>query len=271
MHATEKLLVTTERRSREETRALMLEAGSEVLLRDGISLGASTFRYADAFKLLQDEHGIKVTRGSVHERIWSTQEAWQLDVLTDTIVKNEANRREVVNEAVLTGVGDLPIDTPHQRLNFLAETCRVGSLTFLEVIDDNPTYRLFPTIVAAWKASANNLPEFDELGRVLEGVQQTAQVNLETSTAALLTSLNFDADPRRGLSFESAVKVQAMNSTALAYSHSIRSLVDPELSQRFHARCPDGEQRPWNHLGLAVWLMMRGLFTERSDQQDGPS
>ncbi len=249
----------------------MLEAGVEVLLRDGISLGASTFRYADAFELLQQEHGIKVTRGSVHERIWSSQEAWQLDVLAASIDQNEAGRRAVVNEAVTARLRELPTDTVAQRLNALAETCRVGSLTFLDVVEDKPSYRLFPVVVAAWKASANNLPEFDQLGRVLTEVQQGTRANVEANLAELLGVLQFEVNPTRGLGLECAVRAHAINATALAYSHTIRSLLDPVLTQRIQARCPDGEYRPWNHLGLGVWLMMRGLFIPRAEHESESS
>lgn len=243
----------------------MLDAGVEVLLRDGISLGASTLRYADAFELLQSEHGIKVTRGSVHERIWSSQEAWQLDVLAASIAENEEGRRLTVNAAVEKRLGELPMDSTTDRLNMLAESCRVGCVVFLEAVKANPEYRLFPVVVAAWKASATNLPEFDRLGQMLADAQRDAYDRLQASTAGLLEFLGLDGPPQRGLSFDAAVRVYCIEATALAYSHTLRSQHDPVLFEPVHARCPDGERRPWNHLGLSLWLTATGLFTPRSE------
>ena len=257
--------MATTRRSRDETRTLMLDAGVEVLLRDGISLGASTVRYADAFKLLQEEHGIKVTRGSVHQRIWASQEAWQFDVIAESIHRDEAGRRQALNEAVAARVLELPADTAVERLNALAESCRVVSLAFLDLTTEQPSHRLFPVILAAWKASANNLPEFHRLGQVLREVQQDSRASYERNLVQLLEHLRIGVAPERGLSFESAVRAHAINSTALAYSHTLRSLVDPALTEQFQVRCPDGELRAWNHLGLGIWLMARGRFIPKDE------
>lgn len=257
--------MAAKRRTRDETRTLMLEAGSDVLLRDGIGFGASTFRYADAFALLREERDIKVTRGSVHERIWSSQEAWQLDVLAASIERNEAGRRSFVDAAVIERFSELPVETPVDRLNALAESCRVGSLTFLETVEANPSFRLLPTVVSAWKASSNPLPEFDRLGAMLIEIQRATYGELRSSMAVLLTALQLDGPAARGLTFDDAVGAYCINATALAYSHTLRSRHDPVLMQRISARGPDGEHRPWNHLGLSLWLIARGLFRPSND------
>lgn len=243
----------------------MMSAGTEVLLRDGIDLGASTFRYADAFELLQNEHDVKVTRGSVHERIWVSQEAWQLDVLAASIERNETDRRMFVDAAVIERMGELPLTTPVDRLNVLAESCRVGSLTFLEAVEANPSFRLLPTVVSAWKASANTLPEFDRLGAMLIEIQRTSFGELHESMAALLKVLQLDGPAARGMTFDDAVRSYCINATALAYSHTLRSRHDPVLLEHVSARGPDGVHRPWNHLGLSLWLIARGLFHPSND------
>jgi len=255
--------VTTLRRSRDETRALMLDAGMEVLLRDGINLGASTLRYADAFELLKNERDIKVTRGSVHERIWSSQEAWQFDVLAASINSSEAIRRSATNTAVAEHIAELPVDTETERWNLLAESCRVGSHAFLKTIEDHPPVRLFPTVIAAWKASANNVAEYDQLSRLLAETQRSAVQDLQDGLTGLLELADLEVEPSHGLSFNAAVRFYSVNTTALAYSHTLRSLHDPALAEPISARCPDGAQRDWNHLGLGNWLVARGLFRTR--------
>lgn len=242
----------------------MMSAGAEVLLRDGIDLGASTFRYVDAFKLLREEHDVNVTRGSVHERIWSSQEAWQLDVLAASIERNETGRRKFVDAAVIERLGELPLATPTDRLNMLAESCRVGSLTFLETVDANPSFRLLPTVVSAWKASSNSLPEFDRLGAMLIEIQRASYSDLCEAMTTLLTAVQLDGPAAKGLTFDDAVRSYCINATALAYSHTLRSRHDPVLMEHVSARCPDGEHRPWNHLGLGLWMIARGLFRPSS-------
>ncbi|MGI9613719.1 MAG: hypothetical protein ACR2QO_12465 [Acidimicrobiales bacterium] len=66
-------------------RHVMLQAGLDVLDRDGIGLGASSVTYARVFRYLEDEYSIRVTRASVHERIWDSHEEFQRDVLAEAV------------------------------------------------------------------------------------------------------------------------------------------------------------------------------------------
>ncbi len=258
------------RRSREETKQLMLDAGVEVLLRDGISVGAATFRYPDAFALLADEQGTTVTRGSVHERIWSSQEAWQLDVLSESIRRNEGRRRVVIAEAVTEHLVDLPTETAAERLHVLAEACRVGSLTFIDQVADTPSYRLFPTLVAAWRASPDGLPEHISLGEILRQFQQLVSKELVTNITTLIDYLGLVAHPARRLDQAEAIRAYCAATTSLANSQTMRLPHDPALSRRISARSPNGETNSWNLLGLGSWLIASALFVDRTNSEVSP-
>lgn len=237
----------------------MLTAGVEVLLRDGINLGASTVRYPDAFALLA-ERGIKVTRGSVHERLWSSQEAWQLEVISETITRNDERGRKVLAESITSLIRDLPIDTTEQRCHVLAESCRVGALAFMEDAMSAPEQRLLPTVIAAWKASSSAIPEHNELHQQLRRLQASISSQLIADATSLANYLGLEVNPTRGLSMDEAIRAFCATTTALAYSQTIRVCHDPGLTELFMAKGPDGERRPWNVLGMGYWLIARGLF-----------
>ncbi len=251
------------RRSRDETKQLMIEAGSEVLLRDGIGMGASTIRYPDVFALLAEEHGIKVTRGSVHGRLWSSQLAWQLDVLSEDVRRTQATRRQAVAVAITERLAALPIETIEERTHVFWEAARVGSLVFIEQGLANPDHRLFPTLVAAWKASADDLPEHDRLGEILRALQADASAKLIDDITTLTNYLQLRANPAHGLTLTEAIRAYCATTLALGYGQTIRLEHDPALSEVLQVRSPNGDSLPWNFFGLANLLLARSLFRDR--------
>lgn len=71
----------TPRRTREETRQLVLDAAVDLVRKDGLGAEPTTITYQKVFDHLQQTTGIRVTRASVHERIWENQEDFQFEVL----------------------------------------------------------------------------------------------------------------------------------------------------------------------------------------------
>ncbi len=64
---------------------VVLQAGLELLDRDGLRLTFDSISYARVFQYLADEYGVSVTRGSVHERIWAGQDDFRRDVLVESV------------------------------------------------------------------------------------------------------------------------------------------------------------------------------------------
>ena len=247
----------------------MIDAGTEVLLRDGIGMGASTFRYRDAFEHLAKQ-GIKVTRGSIHQRIWSSQLAWQLDVLSEVIERNDENRRRAVTGAMITKLLALPVKTVDDREMIMAEAARLGGLAFIEEVQSDPSNRLFPSLVAAWKASNAELPEHQRLGEILCDLQEGASERLQAEIGLLVQYLDLRPHPDRGLDLADAVRAYCASSISLSYSHAIRLTDDPLLGETIMARCPDGTSRPWNLTGLGNWLIGRALLVDRERVEHKP-
>ncbi|MGH1489450.1 MAG: hypothetical protein ACRBK7_08685 [Acidimicrobiales bacterium] len=57
----------------------------ELLDRDGLKLGTDSISYTKVFGYLEAEYGVKVTRASVHERIWPNHDAFREDVLAAAV------------------------------------------------------------------------------------------------------------------------------------------------------------------------------------------
>jgi len=238
----------------------MLQAGRAVLLDTGINVGASTFRYADAFDLLAAD-GIKVTRGSIHKRIWSSQEAWQLDVIAEFIRRIEQQRERALSGVISAELAKWPIDTVDQRRQVLAEACRVGSLAFVDSIATHREQRTLGQIAAAWRASSDGLDEHTTIGHHLQKVQHHASDFSRRGISGLAHYLGLEAHPARHMEFSEAIRAFTACTTALAYSAAIRLPHDPGVSRTMPVRSPDGEVREWNAMGLGRWMIARGLFS----------
>lgn len=78
-----KTLVTKE--SSNKLRQTMIEAGVVVLERDQLRLVAESISYAKVFAYLEQQYSVRVTRASVHERIWESHDHFRQDVLTEAI------------------------------------------------------------------------------------------------------------------------------------------------------------------------------------------
>ena len=63
---------TAKRRKRADLKTLVLTAGYELAVSQGLGSGLETISYANVFDHLERSTGVRVTRGSVHERIFNS-------------------------------------------------------------------------------------------------------------------------------------------------------------------------------------------------------
>jgi hypothetical protein len=69
------------RRPRAELKELMIQGGVEVLQELGVETQLSSVSYAKVFEHVERTHGVRITYGSVHERIWNSLQEYQLSVI----------------------------------------------------------------------------------------------------------------------------------------------------------------------------------------------
>ncbi len=64
---------------------LLLDAGADLIDRDGIGLELAEITYASVFDYLELTEGVRITRASVHNRIWPSQRDFQLEVVAEAV------------------------------------------------------------------------------------------------------------------------------------------------------------------------------------------
>lgn len=69
----------------ESLKETVIDAALEVLDREGLNLAYESISYIRVFEHLRREHNVRVTRASVHKRIWDSQDDFRRDVLAESI------------------------------------------------------------------------------------------------------------------------------------------------------------------------------------------
>jgi hypothetical protein len=119
------------RRSREELREIVLEAGREVLLTEGLGTGAEHLSFKRVLSHVAATRGIRITNASVIGRIWENQEQFQLDVV-NTIANIQGDEEaSLTTEALEAALARLDVSTPARRRASLAELIRVSCAEYM--------------------------------------------------------------------------------------------------------------------------------------------
>ena len=120
------------RRSREELRALIMEAGREVLQSEGLGNGIEHITFKRVFAHLEATRGLRVTNASVIRRIWDNQEDFQGELIGTIIDAQIDLEVAAVAESVEELTAHVDLSTPELRRGSLAEIIRVASANYLK-------------------------------------------------------------------------------------------------------------------------------------------
>ena len=243
-------------------RDLVIEAGLAVLDRDGLGLGAQSLTYSQVFKHLQREHGIKVTRASVHERIWASHDDFRRDVVAEAIARLPTNLFATRDDEVrdwIVSMWDRGLDADQR----VAEVSRhLGPLVFA-MIGEMPAYR------DVQKAKAMAAPLNDPLtteslrGAIAERVEAILSV-VRDRMAALTAGLGLR--PRRALGLADVevhelLSVVYMNLLLGAYL-DVNSGSDEIIQPVTFLARPATEPAPWTMLAIGVKATINLLYDD---------
>jgi len=148
------------RRSREELRSIVLDAGRDVLLSEGLGTGAEHLSFKRVLSHVEATRGIRITNASVIGRIWENQEEFQLDVINS--VANFQGDEEVAltYEALASAIDLVDVSTPERRRASLAELIRVACGQYMSAASTSAAtiQMALVTYVAASQATSGDNP-----------------------------------------------------------------------------------------------------------------
>ncbi len=243
-------------------RDLILDASQEILDRDGLGLTVEAISYSRVFSFLEREHGIRITGGSVHGRIWDHHDDYRSEVLTRATGQSSPfEGSHVVQEVVLGILSDLDGKALEHRDRVRA-FCRIAGIRLLHTYLESDTFGRFQAI----KAMARSVP--DEAA----GAQLRAMVaeQADGQHPNRINAFRFLFDvlglrPRRdlGLDVNEAVGacmtlVQMLLTGSHLDYHAGYTMIASKVETGMEAE----EDWPWTYFGLGLLASINFLFEE---------
>lgn len=248
---------TPSRRSRSELRELVVSAAIDLIRTEGLGVVSTTLTYQRVFEHLEATKGIRVTRASVHERIWDSQSDFQNAVLL------RANHWETTTGETLDHALEAFARTdglsPWLRLR---EMTRVSATHALAAAESDPLYYSW---VGATMSMAKDSNVDAAKMRDLADATAAAYAEIDDRIIGLLVSLanvlgfrpkaNLFRDPDSGLQLIARLGV------ALSEGASVRTRFDPrQLPDRILPTGPDGEDQTWSEFALGYWALLQAFI-----------
>jgi len=247
------------RRPRSELKQIVLDAAVEVLRELPPALSVETLSYVRVFDHLKDKYGVTVTRGSVHERIWSSVQDFRMETLLHGMADMEIAGLDQLAKLVEESLTEADLSTIGGRQDCFAAMFR----------NVDPYFKFISRPVEPWTGfSLKILSTIDgkEDGPARDLATALRQHDAQReSTFVTLFGAVFDA---LGLS----VKAELEMSTDEAMRSFFRVSNDLIEGQRLYEQGTDGRRPPvkvhrngqvetWPQLGFGIHAMALSMFT----------
>lgn len=140
---------TRSRRRKADLRRIVVEAGVELLYRDGLSLKADSLTYAAVFAHIDATKGITVHRSMVHGRIWPSQAAFRAEVLAEATVYGTAESLLTLKQAMAAQPINRGADGSMNLRQLVLDNTRSAVMAQLNQSLTSPTFNRWQSIKAA--------------------------------------------------------------------------------------------------------------------------
>lgn len=258
-----------QRRSREELRKLVLAAGQELLLRDGLALQPEALRYSSVLSYIGEQHDLLVNRASIHGRIWETHNEFCLDVLAASVDSAPISEPEVEAERGAQEAPTVDLEPGEDRHQVVVDRIRRWLLFQVELLSNDPSYRQRLLIKAALvdKTESRGM---DNLRRAIQETdRERLDFNREMFVGSML-SLGFAVRPGLGLTNDEAIDTINLIVQAMVVGAVFNRLSGIDTGvRRFNLRRDGGggESDEWNLPGVAARACFEHLFAAVPDEE----
>lgn len=241
------------RRTRSELRALLLDAGVEVLRQDGLGTGAEQLTFKRVFERVAATTGVRVTNASVIGRIWDSLADYQSAVVAAVAAEEVTDQERAVIEASAEFVAGADRSTGEARRAAVREVMRLAAGANLTV---GTTSRPWATVIGIWALASGARrdgapnPVYDALRASYASLEDRAVAD----TAGLLA--HFGLRPRPPLD----VRQFATSLTALVEGCALRERAGSTLRGIELPTGPGGELQPWTVLGVGMDALVDQFF-----------
>lgn len=256
---------TPKRRKRADLKQLVLTAGLEVLERDGIGIGAEDLTYAKVFEHLEASTGVRVTRGSVHERIWDSQRQFQLDILAHIADWDFVSAIDDTRAQLDVLVAEADLSTHASRADSMRSILRVAPM-------DNLRRNQQTSKWALWHATVNSALSHPDGGDENVAALRTVATESYQKLFAAWAELYFDAGlqlghhPRSIPGMTDRQLIDKWTTMVLALADGFAIRLGAGLIDTFELPTgPAGALETWDDFGFALWQAMPAYMENPPD------
>lgn len=247
----------TPRRSRDELKSLVVDAAYDLLETRGVRLEPSSITYQRVFEHLERTAGVTTTRGSVHERIWPSQAAFQRDCLGRAIETQGRADEGATDRVVAEVLARVDLSTLAGRQHALRELTRYG----VAAEEQQSWASLEARFVACVAAVVSTLPaderaHYDDLVDLARENQLARfERNVETF-AGLSDLLGTTIRPDLGIDHDAGVRLTARVVTMFFEGSLARNSYGAEPAT-IDIRLDDGTTEPWSLTAWGAYRIVR--------------
>ncbi len=183
------------RRSREELRAVLLDAGMSLLWKRGLEGGAEHVTFTEVFALAEQAWGSSINPASVYKRIWATQSDFQRDVLLAAAASYPDGEEGPTRTAALEVLERSDLRTEGSRASALSEICRVAGEAHIRALEASRPWQIWVGIWAL-TVSTPSTEDDEAIGPAIQKGHEKATKALEEFLGELLPLVGYRiADP----------------------------------------------------------------------------
>ncbi len=183
------------RRTKEELRRLLITAGTQLLIEEGLGTGAEALTFKRVYERLARSTGVRVTNSSVIGRIWDSQADFQVDVLS-TFARESGS--SAVDETLAAGAKVLAHSdrsSLERRRQAMVEALRLAAAAHIQAVSKAETW---PSWVGVWALTTAGTGPDSALGSVRDALvagYEHVTARYEEQYAGLLDYCGFRVRP----------------------------------------------------------------------------
>lgn len=250
------------RRSRAELKELVLTAGVEVMAESKAQANPEGLTYKRVFERLEQSTGVRVTYAAVHERIWPSQRAFQLDVLCHMAEQLPAQTFLSETGAAATVIRRTDLSQPVGRKSACREMIRVSCNA--DMVEPDITLSVYRSIRMALLTLSTTDDDYEAVSATIEETRRDLTSRYVELFQQLVAALTLRVRPMHGLNLDAALRLLFSQVVALADGYGIERGADLlELPTG-----PGGELQPWHPYSWSIWGAACALFELDGDLPD---
>jgi len=250
------------RRSRAELKELMLTTGIEVMTERQAHVDPEALSYKSVFDRLEQNTGVRITYASVHERIWPSQRAFQLDVLCQMAEQLPAQTFLSETGAAAVVIRDSDLSQPVGRKRACREMIRVSCNA--DMVEPDITLSVYRSIRKALLTLSTADDDYAAVAATIEATRRDLTARYVALFGQLVDALTFRVRPSLDLDLDPALRLMFSQVVALADGYGIER--DADLLDL--PTGPDGELQPWHPYSWTIWSAACALFELDGDLPD---